>query len=1039
MNTQNTQTQKTFLAFNYMTNANTIREGLYKLPLIVPKQIQNDNDFSKQKRPNIPPKRLLKKEDLECGFNNVAFNGLEFQRPKMVYENKIAVSYEYHNKEIMNENTSYGLLTGSLNKLVVIDLDTSKPVWNELKNEHPFIKYYCDILEIEINEDYKITIENIIKKINTFSVKTQSGGFHLYFKSEHAGSYPNTQSKNLEIDIRGEGGFVVGAYSKIYDVEGNEKFYLPFTNVEVKELDVINNDFVNMLYDKTGKTKCRKDKINLKKNLKYRLNDGLWNYEITDEQLKFIEDHLPLKFFQSWEEYFKLTTFYKIINRHDEWDKISKANQGYNYKENLDMWNSANCEITCVEYVLKSVGKLHYLPYMKNKPLTKNKIKADEIVNSENTKGLSDVLELESDVNYIIKSGTATGKTYLFNKYHHEQGNPILSITSRVSLAQEHRRVFSNFNNDEEEGEDYILYSEHRGKGFFHFEDDNMIIQIDSIEKISSWDFSNYIVFVDELNSVYEYLMSSSTLQTRRKNVMRVFCKIIRECKQFIGVDADISDPVLFFLNPEKYLNGLSKETIEDFKEQSPNIEVKYIENTHKHYKGTPATELFNYDDLVNNLILEDKYMVCCDSATECRNLRNKLLELEPDQNIVVIDRLYDEEMDLDKIDKVIFSPKIVYGLDSQMKRKVFCYFKGHTIPAKSMLQQIARCRNIEHLYYYFIDKSEIIKDFEFNKSEDVVDRVKYLENYITSYFKTIITEEEHDAMLLKRQSFYNYLISLHLYNDDCDTSNKFYHFRNGLKNIGYELKTEMKQTYNIKKKEFFKLKELTEHELTIHYKSNFDDNDYYKRIQEVVNIPNTDKHKNIYEEIFVKPQALQEHLNYCNLFFKDTTLEDLKEEWKKKEFSVNVSTGDLNKINWIKNLMEKCKLEKHSLFPTETITKEEASKLKTEYLELFRHQGNKNKIDFTDKYFIGKTIQSSIEKICGDSPYVSKKINIKNEDGKRTSKMIYEMGGEGIGRYMYHKKLASFRCKSGARVLRNLRAKMMKKNALNNFFSKVF
>ncbi len=73
---------------------------------------------------------------------------------------------------------------------------------------------------------------------------------------------------------------------------------------------------------------------------------------------------------------------------------------------------------------------------MKNKPLTKNKIKADEIVNSENTKGLSDVLELESDVNYIIKSGTATGKTYLFNKYHHEQGNPILSIAGRVSLEQ---------------------------------------------------------------------------------------------------------------------------------------------------------------------------------------------------------------------------------------------------------------------------------------------------------------------------------------------------------------------------------------------------------------------------------------------------------------------------------------------------------------------------------------------------------------------------------------------------------------------------
>ena len=33
--------------------------------------------------------------------------------------------------------------------------------------------------------------------------------------------------------------------------------------------------------------------------------------------------------------------------------------------------------------------------------------------------------------------------------------------------------------------------------------------------------------------------------------------------------------------------------------------EIEYIENIHKHYKGTKAEELSAYDDLVNNLLNE--------------------------------------------------------------------------------------------------------------------------------------------------------------------------------------------------------------------------------------------------------------------------------------------------------------------------------------------------------------------------------------------------------------------------------------------------
>ena len=249
--TQKSQSQNNFVAYNYMSNSKTIREGLYKVPLIAPKSITTEKHFKLQKLPDIPPKRLMKNEDKKEGYNNVCFNGLTFRRPKQ-YEWKDGQyqKYKYLPEEIMKEHTAYSLLTGSKNNLVVLDLDCMKEIWLEQKNNHPFIKYYNEKYNLEPNENYLISIENIIKKINTYSVKTQSGGFHIYFKTENAGAFPSTASKTLEVDIRGEGGLIVGAYSRIYDMEGNTREYKPFTDIEVIEIEE-HTDFINKVYEKT--------------------------------------------------------------------------------------------------------------------------------------------------------------------------------------------------------------------------------------------------------------------------------------------------------------------------------------------------------------------------------------------------------------------------------------------------------------------------------------------------------------------------------------------------------------------------------------------------------------------------------------------------------------------------------------------------------------------------------------------------------------------------------------------------------------------
>lgn len=1036
--TQKSHSQNNFVAYNYMSNSNTIREGLYKVPLITPKNITTEKHFKLQKLPDIPPKRLLSKDDKKEGYNNVCFNGLTFKRVKQYeWNNGVSQKYMYLPEEKMKKHTAYSLLTGSKNNLVVLDLDCMKSVWVEQKNNHPFIKYYNEKYNLEPNENYLISIENIIKKINTYSVKTQSGGFHIYFKSENAGAYPSTASKLLEVDIRGEGGLIVGAYSIIYDIEGNKREYKPFTDIEVIEIEE-HSDFINSVYEKTPVSKNRKDKINMKKYQNVKLNPNLYSFYVDDKLLEKIERKLPLSFFQDPLEYLKLTAFYKKINRQTEWDNISKKHSGYNYNNNMNMWNTADTGINSVEYVLKKIGKLHYLNYIKYKDIIHNKIKPDEIVNSKGKRGLSEVLNIEPNKNYVIKSGTATGKTYSINEYIHNNDHKLLSITSRTTLAQEHQRVFGSWyeKTDPElaQYDNYILYSEHRNEFLGIFEGDNMIIQIDSIEKIAGFDFSEYVVYIDELNSVFEYLMSSSTLSSRRKNVFKLINRIIKECKQFIGTDADISDLCLYWLNPEKYITGLLPEELEDFILQSPNINCKYIQNTHNHYQGVKATELFSYDELVKLISKEESFMVCCDSATEARNLRNKLQKENEDKynKCIVIDRLYSEkeESDLDNIHQVIFSPKIVYGLDSQMKRKVFCLFKGHTIPAKSMLQQIARCRNQEHLYYYFMDKKEILKDFEFNNTGEVVDKIKYLDRYINSYFKQQIEREEIEAIELERQSFYNYLIGFYLYNLDADCSNKFFHFTNGLRRIGYDITTGMKMSLDVDKKLAKELNDLTKEELITHFHTNKEE-EYYQRINEILKLPQLEDYDK-YIEIFTKPEKLQQHLNYCNLHLKDTTLKELQNEYKDKEFCANVSLGDTNKINWIKDLCKLVEMEEGSLKPRKALNKEDANKYKEEYLKIFRYQGKKDKLDFENKYKLGVILKSAMDMMCGDikkdkyvSPY--KPITFKEGKGKdRKQITTYEIDLSSPA-HIYHKSLFLYR----------INKKKYIKNAFNNYHNK--
>ena len=166
-------------------------------------------------------------------------------------------------------------------------------------------------------------------------------------------------------------------------------------------------------------------------------------------------------------------------------------------------------------------------------------------------------------------------------------------------------------------------------------------------------------------------------------------------------------------------------------------IEYEYVENTYKHNKGIISREVESLEKLVDEIkeTIENqklnnenqKYMVCCDS----KRIAEKIYLMLDKMGIIYTS---DSEFDINLNETfcIIFSPKIIYGLDSNVRRKVFCAYMGDTISPSNMLQQINRERDIIELVYYFEKRS-----FRLPKYNNFIECEEYLQAKNKSALKT--------------------------------------------------------------------------------------------------------------------------------------------------------------------------------------------------------------------------------------------------------------------------------------------------------------
>lgn len=423
----------------------------------------------------------------------------------------------------------------------------------------------------------------------------------------------------------------------------------------------------------------------------------------------------------------------------DDWSKQSKTK--YNKIDNNKIWNRQK--------------KYTYSPL---KLLMMNKVKMDKYFYKKIDDKLLDIskkeiinkkyldIKIKNNKNYLIKSDPGTGKTTLFKKYIKQK--MFISIVSRRKLAEDHMDRLGN-------SKTKLYYENH----LLEY-GDNIVISIDSLLKIKDLDFSDYIIFIDEFNSVLEHLISAKTfVQKNRKEIFNLFRKIISECKQVICVDADINDLSYIFY----------KLILKD--------DFEFIENKYQNFKNVKVFIHNNETELLNLIKKENKFMICSDSATKIKNLNHKI-----EFTRIIKENCIDEEQDdidpnedLDCINKLAFSPKIIYGLDSQMKRKVYGFFKGHTISPPQMVQQIARCRKPEEIHILYENREKCYKP-NYNNIKDIIKESKLKLKYIDEIYGLKCDDED----------FYTKMKCLIDYRNDCYKTNKYTHLINILESRGY-------------------------------------------------------------------------------------------------------------------------------------------------------------------------------------------------------------------------------------------------------------
>jgi len=824
-------------------------------------------------------------------------------------------------ESILKKGYNVAIRTGKTNNLTVVDLDIHKE-----------------------NFYFPFDIEELCK--TTYYQKSASGGIHLFYQYDK--DIKQGQNGKIQVDTRNdENGYILFDGSSFYNTKTKKRGYYKGLN----ELypSKIPQDVKQFLLDNGYDNSIQGIEIKEKKNIDSNIT--LKGMEITKDKnlyipkshLKQILDDKPLTYFNDV-EFWKFTTIMKYLDAYDLWDEFNKKRDGYDINNNIKIWNSVNPNRCNINLLIDLFHNKDISGYYNLKHLPKFSLESEKI--NKQKLGYDFIQE---NKNYIIKSDTGTGKTTSVKHFLNKTNDNFISIVSRKSLGQEQ---YNNF-----------IVNNFLDCYYYEFvekikNEDNIIIQLDSILRIHrNIDLSKYILVLDEFESIIHYLFTSSTLKKNRVLIFMRFIEILKECKNFICIDADISNKSIEFI--KTFINR----------------NYKLFENSYKHNKGVNAYEIQTEDLFIEKLKTEKKFLVCCDSASVAEGLKLKL----DDESVICITSTNDEYYDFDEYDKIIYSPKIIYGIDSSMERPVYCFYKEHTINTKQMVQQIARCRNITNLYYHFVKKT-------YNPNKITYEEVLQTNTKIVEYGihnENKLIETNFNMIDVKLERDYIKLFSKFEYEDICYNTNKFCHFIKLLDERGFILKT-YRMMKEKKKQQKIKIDEIDEIDNVDEYTKEFFTKEKNKKILEIIGL-NLDTDFNTIRdniEIISRYNFVQEYLNIKHYFYDNLDDNQLLDRLNNQnEFILGKVSNNNQKLRLLLKFKEMagCK-ERNNLESSVLLNKDQINQFEYEYKMIFEKKYYNEKFDFSNLYNQDKVLNKLYKMVFTSTITKSKMIRLNKE-----------------------------------------------------------
>ena len=279
---------------------------ILKINKYVEKFIKNDIQI-------LPIQLELEKRDGEWK-KKPNFKVKGWQQMKNAEHSKSYYNYEFKEKKI------YGIKTGKVNNITVVDIDTK---------DEKLIKPILEDLKIKNIED-------------TLSVETKNG-FHLYFKYNdklnQTQGYAKEKYGHENIDIRGDNGCVFCPPS-FYKIENDKYKYRPYKLKFNDFIDKIkNNDMLEIpesfIIDKPKENKSSKDKPTKDKAIKPLIKNE--PYKLSEKNKKYLE-LIPADNRDDWWQVGSVLV--RLGCEQKVWDEWSKKSPKFCQKANDERWES---------------------------------------------------------------------------------------------------------------------------------------------------------------------------------------------------------------------------------------------------------------------------------------------------------------------------------------------------------------------------------------------------------------------------------------------------------------------------------------------------------------------------------------------------------------------------------------------------------------------------------------------------------------------------------------------------------------------------